>query len=178
MSERSTKISDFIKKQIQPGVCLDQNLLWKKEASSPYYWNPENEIKIPVIDAFHKIMFEASVSIEMMVEAKERNNFALKLENLLNLIEWHFEEEESFLKRHKYPTVKPARDCHQEFLAWLLTRSYTTWLLSRSHTDNVDFNELNLEKIQYIKTWVVDHIFDFDLLYANWLKENGFLDEK
>jgi len=133
--------------------------LYEKEFS----WPVQNNLEIPKIDSLHKMMFETAVLVRLITRGQIGGDYKKGFDFLLNLIKEHFRIEECLMRAKNYSKVNSHEDWYQEFLAWLDAKSYTN-VTSIS-------NEI-YEKVFYIEEWIVDHIFDFDLLYAEWLKEN------
>ena len=128
-----------------------------------FVWSEQNNLGIPKMDSLHKMMFETAVLVRLITRGLREGDYEKGCDFLLNLIKEHFRIEECLMRTKDYPKVQSHEIWYQDFLSWLEGKLYTN---ATSHSSQV------YEKVSYIEEWIIDHIFDFDFLYAEWLTKN------
>ena len=79
-------------------------------------------------------------------------------------MEEHFADEEKLMEAHQYPELDSHRKKH-DYMRKVL----------REFVQRFEANELNmeLEFINFLKTWIVDHILTVDRKYGPFFSERG-----
>lgn len=127
-----------------------------------YEMKEEFKTGIEIIDNEHKILFEIADKIYMLL----KNEFIIdKYDRIVDLIEelkgyaaLHFKDEEAYMESINYKKMFTQKIDHDNFIKKL---------------NEIDLNELDanqeeyiLELLEFVNTWLVNHILEKDKLIA------------
>lgn len=127
-----------------------------------YEMKEEFKTGIEIIDNEHKMLFEIADKIYMLL----KNEFIIdKYDRIVDLIEelkgyaaLHFKDEEAYMESINYKKMFTQKIDHDNFIKKL---------------NEIDLNELDanqeeyiLELLEFVNTWLVNHILEKDKLIA------------
>lgn len=129
----------------------------------PYFpFEDKYLVGVETLDNQHKQIVHLLNDLHGLVIAKKTWDTQLELiTRLVNLTKTHFATEEQVLRVHKYPGYFRHRAAHEGLARNLV--EYRGRIVRRER-------ELNVEYVDLMKLWLVDHFAEFDLPYV------GFLD--
>ena len=121
-------------------------------------WNENFVLNIPQIDEQHKKFFELFEKVSEGDEQKEPEELNKLLIELENYLEYHFKEEEQFMKDIGYNDYENHKKQHEFFLKRIeeMRQEYdykNPWLFDKIRT--------------FIKKWFVSHILHKDFEYKD-----------
>ena len=126
-------------------------------------WNESLTTEIPLIDEQHKILIDKINTLydSIVIEA-EYPNLEMMLDSLIDYTCFHFDTEERFFDKYRYPEKLKHKTEHIEFKNTI--NNYFERLLE-------DKECLALEILNYLNLWLVQHIMHVDKDYVTYLKE-------
>jgi hemerythrin-like metal-binding protein len=128
-------------------------------------WSEELSVEIGSIDSQHKKL------IDLINSFYESVNKGLAKEKMLELIkalkdytQYHFSNEERYMKQYGYPDFENHKKEHQQFIDTVLNfeERYKSGKLL-----------LSLEVTNFIKDWVTNHILGTDKKYSKFFIQKG-----
>lgn len=121
-------------------------------------WGPRYETGIPSIDCQHQSLFRALRYLyEAIFEGKVQAEVGVVLEFLEKYSQIHFSEEETYMKRIRFPGLLEHMVEHRKF--WIRIQD----LQARFDTDE---QAVALETSLLLFTWFRDHILIQDMAFA------------
>ena len=129
-----------------------------------FEWSDDYSVGIPSIDAQHQRLFEIFNELFDSLEKGEKRVIAKALGDMWQYTCDHFEYEEKYFARHKYPDG----DAHKAEHA----------AVSKQVNEQViKFNdgslELTTELADFLTNWLKNHINGTDKKYSSFLQEKG-----
>jgi hemerythrin-like metal-binding protein len=122
-------------------------------------WNPEYDLGIPIVDEQHRGIVSTINSLYYGMQNKQGEDLLRPVISMINnYTRTHFEIEEDFLKRCKFPGLKHHQELHNE-LVKKLAKFGTE---SLSHQDPLKF-------LDFLKEWWIDHICVKDRVFLDYL---------
>lgn len=132
---------------------------------SPYVWKESYSVGIQTIDAQHKQLISLIAKLQdAMAQSRGRGVVGPILNEVVHYTRAHFATEEKLMESNGYPDFAAHRAIHTE-----LTRAVLD-LQSRFTAEEV---ALSVHTLQFLKEWLVDHIFGADQKYAPFLSAKG-----
>ena len=127
----------------------------------PIKWSDKFEFGFKEIDNQHKnLVGILNEFIEARNENKQSQIISDILDELVNYTKYHFDAEEIFLEKHNYPRIDEHRLLHKE-------------LVKEVKKIRTDFDPNNVEKADEVFDllihWVLNHIFEKDMDYKNFI---------
>ena len=116
----------------------------------------------PAMDPQHKKFFEILNRLhDAMLSGAGREIHNRTLLELAAYTRTHFRSEEALLGRRGYPELVAHKQMHEGFIAQV--RELESKIAAGQHVLTVDL-------LQFVKTWLSDHILGADAKYGAWLK--------
>ncbi|MFB2865901.1 bacteriohemerythrin [Aeromonas sp. MdU4] len=129
------------------------------------HWNETFMVRVASVDRQHQGLFEAmnrfyhAVSDNSPVQVRKQ-----RLDELLKLAIQHFADEERSMEQARYPDLQRHKQEHARLLAELGN------LIRREDGDEQD---LNMEMIIFLKSWLLNHILKVDKQYSECMIKAG-----
>ena len=128
-------------------------------------WSAKLKIDHPEIDRQHRALFSR---IEDFIHCIMKNQGHEEAQMLLSFLEKytkeHFEYEEKYMLRKRYPKFRAHKQQHDEFVKYILTIKQAS-LMSPSRDISRELNEK-------FGDWLRNHILVSDTEITNWVKNN------
>jgi hemerythrin len=129
-------------------------------------WTDDLLINVPAIDDDHKKLFALMSDIfASATHGSEAINRAIGA--LSKYTKEHFSREEESMAKTNYPGLSKQQYEHEHLVFQLDT------LIERLMVSGPDAVDAGLA--QFLMSWLGDHIMDFDLKYAEYLKANNLV---
>jgi hemerythrin len=128
-------------------------------------WTDRLSVGVDEFDSHHKRMIALLNELhEAMSEGRGQDALSGILGELIEYTDYHFAAEERAFDEHGYPDA----DAHREAHAKLLEKA-------RSLKDQYDSGTtmMSLEVIEFLKSWVTDHIKGEDTQYTEFFNQRG-----
>jgi len=126
-------------------------------------WIDAYNIGVSEIDSQHEKLF--SILNELISACAMGMGPEIIKETLLNLTDYtyyHFNTEQEMHTTYKYPNAAAHRNQHLEFIVQL------NELKMQSDKDELVLTEKTLD---FVKTWVIEHVLGSDKLFGDYLKK-------
>ena len=128
-------------------------------------WNESLELGVRSVDKQHqRLVRYINLLDEAIKKGSQSEEIGSILDKLIEYTESHFSYEERLFDVHKYPGEKNHIKLHAE-------------LIDKVHNFQESFKnreaDISLELMEFLKSWLVDHILIEDKKYAPYLIENG-----
>lgn len=138
-----------------------------KEIQPLMKWDSKIMLGIKSIDDQHKVLVDLINDLHRAMKTRSLNNVASAgaiLDELVRYTETHFKYEEGLFKKHNYAATDEHMKIHRKLVA-----------------EVVDFQQnfktgkatLSVELMDFLKSWLNDHIRKEDKKYLPFFKENG-----
>ncbi len=128
-------------------------------------WQPEYSVNVQRIDTQHKRLFATANRLLDAVEGQQGSaDIAAALDLMIDYAKFHFNEEETLLRRYGYVHA----DDHQARHRTLITQAQE---LERKLVDDQGITPLEL--LDFLHDWIVQHILIEDRRYADVLNSHG-----
>ena len=128
-------------------------------------WEDNHSVGVSIIDEEHKKLFDI---INKVIVAKQHNDNQNELLEILNeMVEFantHFKTEETYMIKFKYPEYQYHKEEHLDFS--IKTLAYESRVVSGDH-------HVAIEILEYLKSWLVEHIQRSDKKYTDCFNKNG-----
>ena len=122
-------------------------------------WKPDYELGIPVVDEQHRGIVATINSLYYGMQHKHGESMLMPIADMVyDYTRIHFEVEEDFLKKCKFPDLDSHQSLHKELIDELHQFRRETILKK----DSIQF-------IRFLKKWWVDHICDKDRQFREYL---------
>jgi len=132
-------------------------------------WSDELSVGIGNIDEQHDQLFKLMAELDSAIrEHKATEKIEDILTMLFNYAQIHFATEEELLMKHKYPEIKLHELEHQMFIA-------KAFGFKEKFEDNPNRPGLSLEILDFLFTWILNHIQLTDKRYSGYLNKCGVL---
>ncbi len=130
-------------------------------------WTEDLETSIPAIDREHKKLVGLINELyEAMREGKGNEMLGSIIGNLSRYTVTHFKNEEKIFEKFGYPQADNHIRLHQLFVKKVA---------DFEEKFNSNKLSLTLEVLDFLKTWLADHIKGADQSYAKYLKANNII---
>jgi hemerythrin len=122
-------------------------------------WKPEYELGIPIVDEQHRGIVSTINSLYYGMQNKQGDEFLRPIISMINnYTRTHFEIEEDFLKRCKFPGLKNHQELHHELIK----------KLAKTGTGSLE-DQNPREFLEFLKEWWIDHICVKDRVFLEYL---------
>ncbi|MGI5173756.1 bacteriohemerythrin [Treponema sp. OMZ 840] len=128
-----------------------------------FQWTDDLSIGFEEIDLHHKkllLILNKFKDILMLGEAEYKIQIGKIIKNLSDYTEYHFAEEEKFMKIYDYPGYEAHREIHTSFINKLKT--HLPILLSGNLQKGAEFSN-------FLGDWLLDHIAVADHQWADYI---------
>lgn len=128
-------------------------------------WTSAWSIQVPSIDSQHRLLVSIIGQLqEAMLQGKARQTIVPLFGVLNQYTKFHFEYEEHLLEEHGYPGLEAHQRVHAGIISRLqaLEDQYAAGRISAGSP-----------LMQFLRTWLMDHIGVHDRQYAPFLIEKG-----
>lgn len=133
-------------------------------------WDPKYSVDVEEIDIHQKKMFEM---FNELIDMKKKNADAKDYVNMITDIndysKLYFSREEKILKKKKYPDYETHAKAHRQFIR-------NSIALRRELAEDMD--NLNLEAMLELRTWLITHIENSDSRYIPFLRIQHYIESK
>jgi hemerythrin len=128
-------------------------------------WSKDFSVKVREIDAQHKTLVEKINQLhQSLLDNKGREAQKIIIEGMVDYANVHFETEEKYMRRLKYPGYQTHKAEHVRFAEKAFE------LQKRSNDSGF---VLTLEIMSFLKNWLQEHILVIDKEYSEFFNENG-----
>lgn len=124
-------------------------------------WTEDISVNNYLIDSQHKKIF--SITNDLIINCSEEADITIISEALHELIKYtktHFKDEEELLAKHNYPKLNEHKEKHEEFV-------YEIAMFCGDVMENKE--NVNIDMIEYLTEWVLNHTSKDDQDYKNYL---------
>ncbi|MCW8916631.1 MAG: bacteriohemerythrin [Magnetovibrio sp.] len=129
-------------------------------------WTEDLSVGVVVLDDDHKKLIKILNTLFAASFAGVADSVLEKtLVELEEYTKFHFDREEQFLAEHDYPSLEPHKFQHEKLIKDL--HEYT----ARAREQGTD--GLSADVMMFLRTWLINHIKEQDLVYADYLKEKA-----
>jgi hemerythrin len=124
-------------------------------------WNDSFVLNIPEIDKQHKKFFDLFEEVSAEYQKKDPEELDKLLNELEQYLEYHFRDEEQFMKEHNYEEYETHKKQHEFFIK----------RIEEMRQEYEYLNPMLFDKISaFIKKWFVSHILHKDVAYKDALQ--------
>jgi len=136
------------------------------EVFKMFTWKEEYSVKVEVIDAQHKRLFEMGQTMSDLVANHAGEDIYDELnamfEELIDYTKYHFSEEEKLMEKVNYIHLEDHKILHEKFIDKLLSFD-----LNQMDDDQGTFA---LKLLKTVATWIFKHINGEDFQYREAMK--------
>lgn len=123
-----------------------------------YAWNDSYSLGIPLLDKEHKKLLNLINTFLSSIHTKdEQSTIISTFDNLLKYTNEHFENEEAFMEKHKYPDLKEHKKAHIKLSKQVIQINENKKYV---FADNI---------ADFLIAWLTDHIMGTDKKYAEYI---------
>lgn len=127
-----------------------------------YEMKPEYYTGIDFIDEEHKKLFEiANKAYELLMDdfIPDKYDYIMEVvDELRDYMKYHFDHEEEYMKSINYKRILSQKVAHDDFIEKI--NSYDSEIIDMNQKESL------LELLEYLTTWLVNHIYKQDKLIA------------
>jgi len=124
-------------------------------------WNPDYNLKIPIIDDQHRGIVTIINSLYFGIQNEYIDDMLVPIIDMINdYTKIHFQIEEDLLERCRFPDAEKHRALHDELISKLVK------IGRRSALEKDPYQFLD-----FLKTWWINHICVEDLVFQKYLTE-------
>jgi len=128
-------------------------------------WDEKYSVKVKRLDDQHKILFNIINDVSEAMDAGEGNQVLGDiLDSMASYSKVHFFSEEKFMQDCDYPDLDKHKKEHQYFV---------TRVQGFKKNLEDEKNALSKDVIDFLKTWLTEHILVKDAKYSTFLNEKG-----
>jgi len=136
-----------------------------------FKWKEAFSCSIPEIDKQHIKLFEIGSELYSIATSKDGLDHYDEIMGILNELKnytvEHFKYEEIFMAEHNYPGFLEHKREHKNFISKILE------LENKEIDDNQ--SKVTLDIIEFIATWIQNHILKNDHKYKAYLLDKGII---
>jgi hemerythrin len=126
-------------------------------------WEARYSVGLPLIDRHHKVLVGYINQLaEALAEGHSEADLGKLLKGLRTYTKMHFNFEESLFEHYGYAD----QDAHREYHDKLVQR-----VDDFAHRFEAGIRDLGVELLEFLKTWLTDHILREDMAYSSFLRE-------
>ncbi len=128
-------------------------------------WGPQYSVGVGKFDKQHQVLFDIINELfSAMSEGKGQTELAEVLNRLINYTKTHFAAEELLMQTYQYPEYPGHLVQHQEL---------TNQVLDFQQQYQEGKIGLSLPMIQFLKSWLTNHILVEDKKYSSFFESKG-----
>jgi len=128
-------------------------------------WSEAFEVSIPKVDAEHRHLVAIVNSFHQVYRSGAARERVFPVLNLLvQYVEVHFQSEESLMAAGKYPDLLKHRREHDKL---------TDQIFELAQKYEAGDAEITYEVMEFLKTWLLDHILQMDKKLEPFFQEAG-----
>lgn len=136
-------------------------------AGIQFEWTEKLAVGSDILDMQHQEIFiQTNRLLDILVAEEPRSMLHEVLAFLDQYIHNHFESEYAYMRKHAYPLLDEHHALHEAFIA-----KYTDFKERIAKEGPTD--ELVIDLENYLGSWLVHHIGEADMQYANFVKSLG-----
>lgn len=130
-------------------------------------WDKKYSVDIEEIDAYQKKMFELfNALIDLKEDPKNVKECISLISEMNDYSKLYFATEEKILRINQYPDFGAHSKEHRQF---------TKRFISLRREVSEDMVNLTDEVIEELRTWLADHIMEYDSLYVPFIRITDFI---
>lgn len=131
-------------------------------------WTSEMTVSVKVLDDDHKKLIDMlNILHEGIVSSEPRAVLETVIEGLLRYTRFHFAREEKLFAQSGFPGGAAHKSEHD-----LLTRRVGNL---QARFENGQLLELSMQAMEFLKSWITDHIQGSDKAYGPFLNSKGIV---
>ncbi|MBF0289265.1 MAG: hemerythrin family protein [SAR324 cluster bacterium] len=137
------------------------------------HWRDDYTVKVNIFDDHHKTLFNAINQLydtileryeqDQTISPSETNAIQTAFDSLLHYTEYHFTAEEKELEYHAYPDYAQQKKAHDFFKNKIIAAMEAF----------KNSGEVEIELLEFLKRWLIDHILVLDRNYSGFLNSKG-----
>lgn len=131
-------------------------------------WNNSYDTGIPIIDEQHKELFKITSNLLILWSKSDTTDQLDTIKNdlssLIKYTKYHFQTEETLLKKYNYPEFDEHIQEHQEFINFIMAQN--------PEGDLAHQYKVIEEVLTYLAKWITHHISEVDYKYRECLLSN------
>lgn len=129
-------------------------------------WNSDYSVNVSTLDEEHKKLFKLVDELAREMNNIKNESLAHTIYEFISYASQHFGHEEQSMETNEYPALKQHKKEHKKFK-------------SRIHEFVFKFSDNNevlaKEVLDYLQSWLVNHIISVDKKYGFYLNEKGII---
>ena len=128
-------------------------------------WRTDYEIGVAQIDAEHRSLLDLVNEFhDISAQSATSKDIALVLNRLVSYAEEHFQREEKLMSDNGYPLLEAHRELHVQLV---------TSIFAINERFASQPAKASKETLQFIKTWLIDHIIKHDMDIGDFLRRKS-----
>lgn len=128
-------------------------------------WNQSLSVGVEEIDRQHKqLVFILNQLLGMDGLTVDSETISDTLTRMTDYADYHFNSEEGYMRKYAYPDYESHRLEHIAFMRKTAELSMGTMVYKKT---------VPTEMLQYLKTWLVEHILVSDMKYKQFFEQKG-----
>lgn len=145
-----------------------------KQKRDPFAFTDIYKTGVPQIDEEHQRLFEIIKETNDLIHEEllhdKYDEIMWLLTRLREYTEFHFQNEESIMKRIHYPELEAQKHAHAAFVERLVE-------IDLSELDDMDNNqqEYLIELVDFLLNWLTNHILGSDKKIGTYMKEHDLI---
>jgi hemerythrin len=144
-------------------------MLFQRSEANIIKWVEPMSFGNPSMDQDHKILISIINQLVQAINRQDYISFDLVVEELTNYTNRHFNREEKYLRRGRFPLIEDHHVEHEKFTQNIV-EIRNRFIDSRS-------NKIQSDLIDLLGNWLQVHILVEDRKYYEYFQENGHPDE-
>ncbi|KPA18911.1 cyclic nucleotide-binding protein [Candidatus Magnetomorum sp. HK-1] len=125
-----------------------------------FSWREEYAVNIKEMDDDHIQLLEAANSLYQLIGSDDQTKFLEKLDELINIAQRHFQNEEVLMKNNQFPEYKIHHKKHKRII------SEANEVLKKIKNNRY---EIDTDFLDFLKDWVINHILTEDRKYGEYI---------
>lgn len=145
-----------------------------------FAFTPKYHTHIDFIDEEHQVLFDILREVHDLAYdddmADKYDDIVSALNRLQEYTECHFQHEEEYMESIHYPKLELQRTAHAAFIEKLSEMNKEINEIDNESDEEIyeDQHHLLTGMVDYLLSWLSNHILQADCLISKWEKETGF----